>query len=117
MRRYQDLEVWRLAHELTLSIYKQTKDFPPDERFGLTSQLRRACVSIEANLAEGSKKSTDVDYARFINIAEGSVAEVEVLVKIAADVGFLSTKAFDVTTTQVTQVSKMLYSLRKTIAS
>jgi four helix bundle protein len=75
MQDFRKLQVWRDAQELTVDIYKITASFPYDERFGLTSQLRRASVSIGANIAEGCKRATPVDKAHFMNIAEGSSAE------------------------------------------
>lgn len=86
--RYTEFAVWKLAHDLTLIVYAVTCHFPTDEKYGLVSQLRRACVSVEANIAEGSNRATDADFARFINMSEGSIAEVDVLLKISFDVGY-----------------------------
>ena len=71
MRNYEDLHVWQKAHVLTLAIYKATRCFPNEERFGLTSQIRRSCASIGANLAEGCGLRSDGEMARFIHIAMG----------------------------------------------
>jgi four helix bundle protein len=79
VQRFTDLKVWQRSHALTLDIYKFTATFPTDERFGLISQLRRAAVSVPTNIAEGSKRQSNPDYARFLNIAEGSLAETEYL--------------------------------------
>ena len=76
MRNYRDLLVWEKAHRLTLDIYKNTKVFPQDERFGLTSQVRRSASSIGANLAEGCGRRSDGEMARFVQIAMGSGAEL-----------------------------------------
>ena len=75
MRNYRDLLVWQEAHTLTLEIYKYTKSFPIDEKFGLTSQMRRAAASIAANLAEGCGCRSDKEMSRFIQIAMGSGAD------------------------------------------
>lgn len=75
VKRFQDLIVWQKAHEFVLCIYRVTGHFPNDERFGLTSQLRRAAVSIPANIAEGFKKKTVPDKLRFYNISQGSLEE------------------------------------------
>lgn len=72
MQRFQDLKVWQRSHALTLAIYHLTETFPADERFGLISQLRRAAASVPTNIAEGSKRRTRLEYARFLNMAEGS---------------------------------------------
>jgi four helix bundle protein len=76
MQDFRKLEVWQLAHKLTLAIYRLTKAFPSEERFGLTDQMRRAAVSIEANLAEGTGRGGDADFARFVQIAFGSACEL-----------------------------------------
>ena len=76
MRNYKDLRVWDEAHRLTLSVYKNTQAFPKEERFGLTSQIRRASASIAANLAEGCGRRSDGEMARFVQIAMGSGAEL-----------------------------------------
>src|SRR5215213_1558381 len=85
MQDFRKLEVWQLAHELTLSVYRQTKTFPSDERFGLTSQVRRAACSIEANLAEGCGRGSDTDFSRFVQMAMGSACEVQCHLQIAFD--------------------------------
>jgi four helix bundle protein len=76
MRNYRDLQFWEKAHTLTLAVYKDTKCFPVDERFGLTSQIRRSCSSIPANLADGCGRRSDGEMARFVQIAMGSGAEL-----------------------------------------
>jgi four helix bundle protein len=77
MQRFTDLKVWQRSHGLTLEIYKLSKPFPGDERFGLVSQMRRAAASVPTNIAEGSKRLSNPEYAHFLNIAEGSLAETE----------------------------------------
>ena len=75
MRNYKDLRVWEEAHRLTLSVYKATQGFPKEERFGLTSQMRRSSASIAANLAEGCGRRSDGEMARYVQIAMGSGAD------------------------------------------
>jgi four helix bundle protein len=120
--RYTDFEVWKKAHTLTLVIYAMTCEFPADEKYGLVSQLRRACVSVEANIAEGSNRATDVDFARFVNMAEGSIAEIDVLLKISFDVGYFNFLESNTDEMQystlvdcVRDVAKMLNAFRKTL--
>ncbi len=84
-QRFTELKVWQRSHALFLDLYKLTAKFPGDERFGLTSQLRRAAMSVPTNIAEGSKRQSNVEYARFLNIAEGSLAETEYLVLLSRD--------------------------------
>jgi len=83
MRNYEDLQVWQKAHNLTLEIYKSTRCFPMEERFGLTSQIRRSCSSIGANLAEGCGRRSDGEMARFVQIAMGSGAELSYHLRLA----------------------------------
>ncbi len=89
MRNYKDLRVWDEAHRLTLSVYKATQTFPKEERFGLTSQIRRASASIAANLAEGCGRRSDGEMARYVQIAMGSGAELSYHLLLARDLGFL----------------------------
>ena len=90
MFRFEKLDVWQLAIEFSDQIYIATREFPADERFGLTNQLRRAAVSIAANIAEGSGRSSDRDFVRFIEIAYGSLMETVSHLRIAERQKFLS---------------------------
>ncbi len=87
-RSFRDLVVWQKAHQLVLAIYRLTKSFPADERFGLTSQIRRAAVSVAANVAEGFAKRGKADKARFFNIAQGSLEEVHHYLILGNDLGY-----------------------------
>ena len=87
MQRFQDIKVWQRSHALALEIYRLTESFPAKEQFGLTSQLRSAASSVPTNIAEGSKRLHQRDYARFLNMAEGSVAETEYLLILSRDLG------------------------------
>jgi four helix bundle protein len=115
MQDFRNLEVWRRAHQLTLEVYRTTKRFPDDERFGLTSQLRRASSSVEANLAEGSARGSDADFARFIQIAVGSVCEVDCHLLLAKDLGYLETEPYERILVVVQEVRRMLIALLKTL--
>lgn len=77
MKDFHELIIWQRSHQLTLSVYKQTSNFPKDELYGLTSQIRRACTSIPANLAEGCGKAGDAELARYFQIAMGSASELD----------------------------------------
>ena len=88
MGDYQKLDVWKLARVLAGNAYRLTAQFPPDERFGLTSQIRRAAVSIMSNLAEGCGRNRDTELARFTWIALGSATELESHLILATDLGF-----------------------------
>jgi len=93
MRNYKDLQVWEKAH-LTLAVYQASSGFPADERFGLTSQIRRACASIPANLAEGCGRRSDGEMGRFVQIAMGSGAELSYHLLLAKDLGILRGAAY-----------------------
>jgi len=86
--RFEDLEVWQHAHKIVLAVYRVTKDFPADERFGLISQMRRASVSIAANIAEGFKKRGMKDKINFYNVAQGSLEELRYYLILSKDLGY-----------------------------
>jgi four helix bundle protein len=111
MRDYRNLLVWEKAHRLTLAIYKSTRCFPNDERFGLTSQMRRASASIAANLAEGCGRRSDGEMGRFIQIAMGSGAELSYHLLLARDLALLEQKAHGALDTDLSEVMRMMSSL------
>lgn len=88
MQRFTDLKVWQRSHALTLQIYRVSAQLPAEEKYGLVSQLRRAAVSVPTNIAEGSKREENLDFARFLNIAEGSLVETEYLMMRCRDLGY-----------------------------
>ena len=88
IRTFEDLIVWKKSHDLTLEIYKITKDFPSEEKFGLVSQMRRAAVSIPANIAEGFKRRGSKDKIHFYNISQGSLGELQYYLILVKDLGF-----------------------------
>jgi four helix bundle protein len=111
MKDFRNLEVWERAHALTLSIYKATVRFPADERFGLTSQMRRCSASIGANIAEGCGKRGNPEFQRFLQIASGSASEIEYHLLLANDLGYLSESAHRELMQQLTPLRRMLTSL------
>jgi four helix bundle protein len=117
VQRFTDLKVWQRSHALVLEIYRVTAAFPADERFGLVSQLRRAAVSVPCNIAEGTKRQRAPDYARFLNIAEGSLAETEYLIILSADLGYLAPAAKDQLTSEAQEIARMLHALRQKVES
>lgn len=104
-RTFQDVEVWQKSHRWVLAIYRFTEGFPKHELFGLSSQLRRAAVSIPANFAEGFKKSGVADKLRFYNIAQGSLEECRYYLILAGDLGYGDTAEL---TADIETVSRML---------
>ncbi len=89
-QKFQELIVWQKAHKLVLEIYKITKQFPKEEIYGLTSQMRRAAVSIAANIAEGYRKKGKLDKARFMNISEGSLDETKYYIILSRDLDYIN---------------------------
>ena len=106
-KSFQDLIVWQKAHRWVLSIYRYSEGFPRGEVYGLTSQLRRAAVSIPANVAEGFKKKGKADKARFMNIAQGSLEECRYYLILAKDLGYGDSSKL---MTELIEVSKLLES-------
>jgi four helix bundle protein len=117
MKDFRQLTVWQRAHELVLNIYKATKGFPADERFGMTSQLRRAAASVPANIAEGCGRTGDAELGRFLQIAAGSASEVEYHLLLSRDLGYLDAKVHVPLERRVIEVKKMLTSFQRTLRS
>jgi len=111
MRNYKDLQVWDKSHKLTLALYRATRTFPADERFGLTSQLRRSASSIPANLAEGCGRRSDGEMARFIQIAMGSGAELSYHLMLSRDLGMVGTAEFSKLASDLEEIMRMLSAL------
>jgi four helix bundle protein len=111
MQDFRNLRVWEKAHGLTLDVYKASKSFPREEMYGLTSQLRRASVSIAANIAEGSCRNGDADFARFLQMASGSASEVEYHLLLAKDLELLKEADCRRLSDEVVEVKRMLASL------
>jgi len=115
MRRFDSLQVWERSHAVVLDVYRLTRSFPAQERYGLTSQIRRAAVSVPTNIAEGSKRSSQRDFAHFLNIAEGSLAEVGYLVVLARDLGYMDPADARRIGAEAEEILRMLAVLRKKV--
>jgi four helix bundle protein len=111
MKDFRNLKVWEKAHQLTLKIYKLTEEFPREELYGLTSQIRRAAVSIPTNIAEGCVRSSDADFARFLYIAFGSTSELEYLILLSMDLKFIKSVLYVGLNDDINEVKKMLISM------
>jgi len=109
MQDFKQLTVWQKAHELTLGVYKTSAAFPSDEKWGLTGQLRRACASVPANIAEGCGRDSDADFARFLRISLGSAFEAEYHLMLARDLGLLTGDDHQTLDNQLSEVKRMLY--------
>lgn len=110
MKDFHDIKVWQKGHALTLQVYKETQRFPKHELYGLTSQIRRASVSIQANIAEGCGRGTDSELKQFLQIAMGSASELEYHLLLAHDLGYLEASTHEPLSEQVTEVKRMLAS-------
>jgi len=111
VKDFKDLRVWAKAHSLTIDIYRATREFPKEELFGLTSQMRRCASSIGANIAEGSGRKSDGELTRFLHIARGSAAELEYHSLLAHDLSLLSDSKHDLLAKQTDEVQRMLTAL------
>jgi four helix bundle protein len=112
MQRFTELKVWQRSHSLALRIYRPTKSLPADEKYGLVSQLRRAAVSVPTNIAEGSKREGNQDFARFLNVAEGSLVEVEYLIMLSQDLDYLTPASVAPLLAEMKELAAMLHYLR-----
>ena len=112
---HRDLEVWKRGHQFTLDIYRATRGFPKDELYGLTTQLRRAAISIPANLAEGGARQSRREFLQFCYIARGSASEIAYLLLVASNLGMLSSNVFARLREECERISKMLTTLIKSL--
>jgi four helix bundle protein len=115
VQRYTEIWAWQRAHKLVLAVYRVSANFPSDERFGLTSQIRRAAMSVPNNIAEGSKRRSAADYARFINMSEGSLSEADYLLLLACDLGFLPEGDAKTLRNECDEIGRMLNALHARI--
>lgn len=115
MRDYTKIEAWKLADDLTVGIYQQTRQFPKEEIYGLTSQLRRASYSVPANIVEGSSRESQKDYLHFLYIARGSLSETQYFIHLAKRLGYLSEDLADALHSQTKQAFGCLHGLIRAV--
>lgn len=108
MRAFRELKVWQKAHLLTLEVYKATVAFPKEELYGLTSQIRRSCESVPANIAEACGRAGGADMARFLQIAMGSASELEYHLLLAQDLKFLTSEKHESLERELAEIKRML---------
>ena len=113
VQSYRDLKVWNTAVQLTLEIYRITESFPKSEQFGLTSQLRRAAVSVASNIAEGHARSTRGEYRNLLSIARGSAIEVEVQLFLAEQIGYVQSPMLVKARDHCDAISRMITNLKR----
>ena len=112
---HKELAVWQKAHMLTLEIYSTTKNFPREETYGITSQLRRAAISIASNLAEGGARRSRKEFAQFVSLARGSASEIAYLLLVARELGYLNEERYAILSDGYDHVSRMLTRLLKAL--
>jgi four helix bundle protein len=115
VKSFHELKVWQKAHKLTLEVYTVTANFPRSELYGLTSQLRRSCASIPANLAEGCGRNGPAELARFCSIAMGSASELEYHLLLARDLNLIQPEVHEELTQRATELKRMLAGLQQTL--
>lgn len=113
---HRDLDVWKLSMKLAREIYRVTLVLPPEEKYGLTSQMRRAAVSIPANIAEGYGRETSGSYLQILRIAQGSARELETMIELAKEIGFLSGRDCDESEDYLRRVLMMLRRLIQSVS-
>jgi four helix bundle protein len=116
MHNFRELKVWQKARHLVKDIYLLTKDLPDEEKFGLVSQMRRASVSIPSNIAEGTGRRTDKEFARFLDIAIGSAFELETQLMLCLDLNFVANDTFNELELKIQEIEKMISALREKIS-
>ena len=117
LKSYQDLEVWKKSIELAEMVYRISGQFPPEERFGITSQVRRATVSVAANIAEGAERPGTKEFLQFLGIASGSLAETETFLILARRLGMATPEAIAPLLDQAGEIGRMLNGLKRSLHS
>jgi|SRR4051812_31433998 four helix bundle protein len=112
MHKYQDLKVWQKGIDLVVDVYKATAEFPKEEKYGLSSQMKRCAVSIPSNIAEGAGRNHDKEFVQFLSLANGSSFELETQVIVANKLKMLSEELCDGLCKQLTEIQKMNYNLQ-----
>jgi four helix bundle protein len=115
LRNYKDLKVWQKGYTLCLQIYEATKNFPGEERFGLSSQLRRAGVSVPSNIADGYGRKSTKEYVQFLYVSYGSICEIETQLLLARDLHYLNESSFVELNSKMREVERMLKALTKSL--
>lgn len=115
IKSVEELNVFKKIHALVLKIYELTKQFPPEERFGLISQIRRSALSIPSNLIEGANRLNSKEYRQFVGIARGSAAELKYQLLLSRDLEYVSDDVYQSTNSEILDISKMLFGLAKSL--
>ena len=117
MRDVQKLSIWQKSHSLTLAVYSVTNNFPPDERYGLTSQMPRSAASMPTNIAEGCGRDSAPELKRFLLYASGSCSELQYQVILSRDLKFITQEDFDTLSSQIIEIRKMIFAFIRGLLS
>ena len=117
MQHVRNLQIWQKSHDLVLKVYEASRSYPREELFGVTSQTRRAAVSIPANIAEGCGRGTDPEFKRFLSIAMGSANELEYHLLLARDLGYLETEWHAKLDHSLVEIKRMMTALIQRLAA
>ena len=115
MHQFKELKVWQKSVELATEVYSSTNNFPSEEKFGITSQIRRSVVSISSNIAEGAGRKTKKEFKLFLNYAYSSCSELETQLIISKNLGFLNPDLLPVLSESINEIQKMIYSLSNSL--
>ena len=115
MHKFKELKVWQKSVELATKVYDATKNFPTEEKFGITSQIRRSVVSISSNIAEGAGRNSKKEFKLFLNYAYGSCSELETQLIISTNLGFLNPDYLPTLSESINEIQKMIYSLSSSL--
>jgi four helix bundle protein len=116
MRDFKKYDIWQLSHSLTLEVYKTTSNFPKEELYGLTSQIRRASSSIPTNISEGCGRNSDKEFNQFLNIALGSASETEYLLILSKDLNYINIQNFENLEKEINTIKSKIYKLKSVLA-
>ena len=117
MRDFHELKVWEKAHQLVLAVYRISHSFPQNEIYALTSQIRRAAISVTSNIAEGCGRNTKTEFARFLQIALGSACEVQYQLLLSRDLCYIDSLEFQQLDNEISEVKRMLTGLIRKLNS
>jgi len=113
MRDFKKYDIWKLSHQFTLKIYDLTSSFPKEEMYGITSQIRRAAASIPTNISEGCGRDSDAEFNRFLTIALGSATEVEYLIVLSKDLGYIPNGLGETLAIEINTIKRKIYTLKQ----
>ncbi|WP_395074300.1 four helix bundle protein [Flavobacterium sp.] len=117
MHNYKELEIWKASKNFCTPIYKLTTNFPEVEKFGLVSQLRRASISVPSNIAEGSARSSDKDFIRFLEYSLGSCREIDTQLLVSTDLEFITTNEMEILSNELNRIMVMINNFIKRLKS